>query len=153
MSEAFRIEASRWDHGTQRRAMISIREAVFVVEQGVPVELELDGLDPACHHVLAFDPQDRAIGTARMQRCGHIGRIAVVLEWRKRGIGSRLLSALTEVARREGLESVDLDAQVHAIGFYEKHGFRPRGDVYLDAGIPHRNMVSRLDPIRHAGDR
>ena len=146
MSEAIRIEASRWDHGPQRRAMISIREAVFVVEQGVPVELELDGLDPACHHVLAVDPQGRPIGTARMQRCGHIGRIAVLLEWRKRGIGSGLLNALTEMARREGLESVDLDAQVHAIGFYEKHGFRTRGDVYLDAGIPHRNMRSRLVP-------
>ena len=144
MSEAIRIEASRWDHGPQRRAMISIREAVFVVEQGVPVELELDGLDPACHHVLAFDPQGRPIGTARMQRCGHIGRIAVVLEWRKRGIGSGLLNALTEMARREGLESVDLDAQVHAIGFYEKHGFKRRGGAFMDAGLEHFNMVARL---------
>ncbi len=128
--------------------MISIREAVFVVEQGVPVELELDGLDPDCHHVLAFDPEGRPVGTARMQGRGHIGRIAVVREWRKRGVGSRLLSALIDVARAEGLESVDLDSQVQAIGFYQKHGFRTRGEVYLDAGIPHRSMVSRIEPNR-----
>ncbi len=125
--------------------MISIREVVFVVEQGVPVELELDGLDPACQHVLALDSEDRPIGTARMQECGHIGRIAVLRPWRKRGVGSRLLTALIQIAREAGLETVDLDSQLHAIGFYEKHGFRARGDSFLDAGIPHRNMLSSLD--------
>jgi predicted GNAT family N-acyltransferase len=144
VSDAFRIESAQWSRPAERHAMIDIRETVFVVEQGVPVELELDGVDAECHHVLAFDSRDRPIGTARMQQSGHIGRIAVRREWRKRGVGSRLLAALVELARREGLDSVDLDAQVHAIGFYEKHGFRTRGEVYLDAGIPHRNMLSRI---------
>ena len=99
------------------------QETVFVVEQGVPLELELDGLDPTCHHVLALDAAGRSVGTARMQPCGHIGRIAVLRPWRNRGVGSRLLAELLEVARRAGLESVELDAQVHAISFYEKHGF------------------------------
>ena len=148
LSEAVRIEASRWDCATQRRAMISIREAVFVVEQGVPVELELDGRDAACRHVLALDPEDRPIGTARMEDYGHIGRIAVLRDWRKRGVGSQLLTTLLDVARQAGLESVDLDSQVHAIGFYEAHGFRARGEVFLDAGIPHRNMQASLDELR-----
>jgi predicted GNAT family N-acyltransferase len=144
VSEEVRIEIASWDCAVERSAMKGIRETVFVVEQGVPLELELDGLDSTCHHVLALDAAGRSVGTARMQPCGHIGRIAVLRPWRKRGVGSRLLAELLEVARRAGLESVELDSQVHAIGFYEKHGFKRRGGVFLDAGLEHFNMVARL---------
>ena len=75
---------------------------------------------------------------------GHIARIAVVPEWRERGVGSRLVEAFVRRARATGLSSVDLDSQVHAIGFYEKLGFTARGDVFLDAGIEHRNMFLPL---------
>ena len=146
MSGSVRIETASWDCEAERRAMTSVRETVFVVEQGVPLELELDGLDPTCHHVVALDGAGRSVGTARMQPCGHIGRIAVLRPWRRQSVGSRLLAELLEVARRAGLESVELDSQVHAIGFYEKHGFQPRGDIFLDAGLEHRNMVARLRP-------
>ncbi len=124
--------------------MIGIRREVFVVEQQVPIDIELDGADPDCGHLLAFDPDGRPIGTARMQASGHIGRIAVVKVWRKRGVGARLVEALVAVAREAGLASVDLDSQVHAVGFYEKLGFEARGDVFMEAGIPHQNMVRRL---------
>ncbi len=124
--------------------MIGIRREVFVVEQEVPIDIELDGADPDCRHLLAFDPDGRPIGTARMQARGHIGRIAVIKVWRKRGVGARLVEALVEVAREAGLASVDLDSQVHAVGFYEKLGFEARGDVFMEAGIPHQNMVRRL---------
>ncbi len=139
-----RIERTSWASEVEREAMIGIRHAVFVVEQAVPIEIELDGVDPDCHHLLAFDPRGRSIGTARMQANGHIGRIAVVKPWRKRSVGARLVEALVEAAREVGLASVDLDAQAHAIGFYEKLGFEPRGDVFMEAGIPHQNMLRRL---------
>lgn len=144
MSDVGIIEAS-WCQETGRELMIGIRREVFVVEQDVPIEIELDGADPDCRHLLAFDPHGRAIGTARMQASGHIGRIAVVADWRKRRVGSRLVEAMIERARAAGLESVDLDSQVHALGFYEKLGFGARGDVFMEAGIPHQNMVKRLD--------
>lgn len=144
MSAVGIIEAS-WCQETERELMIGIRREVFVVEQDVPIEIELDGADPDCRHLLALDPDGRAIGTARMQASGHIGRIAVVADWRKRRVGSRLVEAMIERARAAGLESVDLDSQVHALGFYEKLGFGARGDVFMEAGIPHQNMVKRLD--------
>lgn len=144
MSETVRIEPASWQREAEREAMIAIRHEVFVGEQRVPIEIELDGVDPACRHLLAFDAEGRAIGTARMTSTGHIGRIAVVASWRKRGVGARLVETMIELARETGLASVDLDSQVHAVGFYEKLGFQSRGDEFMEAGIPHQNMARRL---------
>jgi predicted GNAT family N-acyltransferase len=97
--------------------------------------------------VIARDADGGPIGTARMQPNGHIGRIAVVARWRKRGVGSRLVHALLAVARETGCASVDLDSQVQAIGFYERLGFVARGGTFMDAGIEHRNMVLELSGL------
>ncbi len=110
----------------------------------MPEELDLDGLDPECLHVLAWNEQGRPIGTARMQEDGKIGRMAVLKPWRGRGVGRALLQALLSEARSRGLTSVYLAAQIQAIGFYEKHGFQATGDIFLDAGIPHRSMILDL---------
>lgn len=118
-----------------------IREAVFIHEQGVPEELEWDGLDPLCVHALAWNDIGDAIGTARMEPDGKIGRMAVLKDWRGRGVGQALLQALLEVAARRGLSRVTLAAQTYAIGFYERAGFHVVGDLFIDAGIPHRLMV------------
>ncbi len=122
----------------------SIRERVFVIEQHVPVELEWDGLDPACIHVLAYVNDDLPVGTARLLNDGHIGRMAVLPPWRRHGIGSRMLRTLIEVARQQGKAGCALNAQTHALGFYERHGFVAEGDVFDDAGIPHRLMHLKL---------
>jgi predicted GNAT family N-acyltransferase len=139
-----RIARASWAVAEDREAMTAIRHAVFVVEQGVPVDLELDGLDPACVHLVAFGPQGDAIGTARMTGSGHVGRIAVLAPWRGRGVGARLVRTMLALARDAGLGSVDLDSQVRAVGFYEKLGFEARGEEFMEAGIPHRNMVLEL---------
>jgi predicted GNAT family N-acyltransferase len=125
-------------------AIRAIRQAVFMVEQGVPEKLEWDGLDPVCAHVLACNKDDEAIGTARMQPEGKMGRMAVLKEWRGRGIGRALLQALLDLAEQQGIRRVTLAAQVHALGFYERAGFRAVGDQFMDAGIPHRMMVKEL---------
>jgi predicted GNAT family N-acyltransferase len=124
----------------------AIRETVFVREQGVPVELEMDGADPECIHVVAYvaaatsDGLDRAVGTARLVGDGKIGRMAVLKEWRGRGVGSALVAALLGIAAESGRTEVRLAAQTHAVGFYERQGFRVTGQLFFEAGIPHRMM-------------
>ena len=137
------VEVS-WQDAADRADLVRVRETVFVVEQGVPVEIELDDADAACRHVLARSPGGEPIGTARMRDDGHIGRIAVLSERRGEGIGARLVTAMVERAREAGLGAVDLDSQVQAISFYSKLGFEARGDVFMEAGIPHQNMVRAL---------
>jgi len=119
----------------------SIREAVFVQEQGVPLALEWDGLDSACIHLIAYVDEQTAVGTGRLLRDGHIGRMAVLRPWRRRGIGSRLLQALIEIAQQRGMPRCALNAQTHALAFYKRHGFVAEGSEFDDAGIAHRHMV------------
>jgi predicted GNAT family N-acyltransferase len=136
-----RIELMPWE---KARAHASpIRFTVFVEEQGVPREIELDEHDSQSVHVLAFDGP-RAVGTARLLPDGHIGRMAVLRDWRRRGIGALLLKSLMERAKARGDAEVALSAQVHAVPFYRAHGFVPQGDEYLEAGIRHQAMKRRL---------
>lgn len=125
----------------------AVREPVFVLEQQVPAEVELDSLDPHCRHVLARDEVGRAIGTGRITAKGRIGRLGVLIEWRGRGVGEALLQALVDMARSQGLPMVELHAQVDAIGFYERNAFECVGPEFVEAGIRHRNMCRVLDPF------
>ncbi len=127
-------------------ALAAIRRRVFIEEQGVPEALEWDGLDEHARHVLAETPDGRAIGCARLLDDGHIGRMAVLPEWRGLGVGGVLLRRLLERAAEAGLPRCWLDAQTHATGFYRRFGFHEEGEEFLDAGIPHRRM--RHDPTR-----
>lgn len=135
------IEILRWEKAREHAA--PIRFAVFVEEQGVPPEIELDDMDAGSIHVLVFEDQT-PVGTGRLLPDGHIGRMAVLKPWRGRGIGGRMLSALLEQARRRGDREVALSAQVHALGFYRAHGFVEEGPEYLEAGIAHRAMRRKL---------
>ena len=132
-----RIELARWS-AAQSEAK-RIRFAVFVEEQGVPADIELDEWDAQSLHALAFH-ENLAVGTGRLLPDGHIGRMAVLKEWRGRGVGAALLQRLIRAARERGDAQVVLSAQVHALGFYRAHGFISQGDVYEEAGIPHQEM-------------
>ena len=116
-----------------------IRFAVFVEEQGVPREIELDEMDAACIHALAY-LDGKAIGTGRLLPDGHIGRMAVLKDWRNRGIGGLMLTRLLERAKERGQPQVALSAQIHAVPFYRAHGFVEEGGEYLEAGIRHQAM-------------
>jgi predicted GNAT family N-acyltransferase len=126
-----------------------LRYSVFVVEQQVPEELEWDGLDAECIHILATAHSGKEVGTARMLPDGRIGRMAVLPEWRGLGVGSAMLQKLVELARDRNYPSVFLHAQTHAIGFYARHGFAADGEAFLEAGIPHVPM--RLSLVAQAG--
>lgn len=122
----------------------AVRDPVFVIEQNVPAGLERDLLDAQCTHVLAFDVENRPIGTGRLTPQRTIGRMAVLAEWRGRGVGDALLVSLIELAKGQAWQEVSLHAQVGAIGFYRKHGFTPFGPVYEEAGILHQSMSLTL---------
>ncbi|KAF1710553.1 GNAT family N-acetyltransferase [Pseudoxanthomonas kalamensis DSM 18571] len=138
----FRIETV--DYATRLDDLRRVRETVFVQEQQVPLELEWDALDPLSHHVVAYDDAGRPIGTGRLTPEHRIGRMAVLTEWRGRGVGEALLLALLQQARDAGWTEVSLHAQVSAEAFYACHGFVPEGERFIEAGIEHQGMRRAL---------
>lgn len=139
----FRVQVV--DYAASRRALHAVRDAVFVHEQQVPVELEHDALDPACVHVLAQTLRGEAIGTARLAppgpaRSAKLGRMAVLRGWRGRGVGAAMLHALLREAHQRGWHEVVLHAQAPVVGFYAAHGFQAEGPRFMEAGIEHQAM-------------
>lgn len=122
-----------------------VRFAVFVEEQRVPPEIELDEWDPASDHALAVDDTGRVIATGRLLPDGHIGRMAVLRQWRGQGVGATILAALVARAAERGMKRVMLNAQTQARGFYARFGFTQVGAEFTEAGIPHVAMERRLD--------
>ena len=151
------VRIGSWD--ALRRLAEPLRQAVFVQEQGVPPQLELDQEDAVAVHAVLCADNGRAIATARLlqdawpaqstcsgssetthKTIGRIGRMAVRLDQRGLGLGTAVLDALTLYARNRGDVGVHLHAQVSAVGFYARHGYVCVGSHYLDAGIVHQNM-------------
>jgi predicted GNAT family N-acyltransferase len=129
-----------------RTAAFAVRSAVFQHEQGVPAELEFDADDAIALHVIVAVAGE-VVGTGRLlEYADHakIGRMAVLAPWRGRGVGRALLDFLVGEAGRRGHVRIVLHAQVRAQGFYERAGFTAVGDVFDEAGIPHRRMERRV---------
>jgi predicted GNAT family N-acyltransferase len=141
-----RIELGDWH--SMRRWAEPLRFEVFVEEQNVPAEIELDSFDALSVHAVAFAPDGEALGTGRLLPDGHIGRMAVKQSSRGSGIGSAILAELMNEARHRGHREAALSAQTHAVAFYRRHGYTCVGDVYDDAGIPHINMICPLHQPR-----
>ncbi len=143
---AYQIELTSWSVAADH--LRPLRTAVFVVEQGVPAELEMDERDGACVHALVRDSQGLVIGTGRLlpadSGIARIGRMAVTPSWRGKGVGKAVLAALMQAAKARGDRVVELHAQLHAAPFYDKQSFERIGDVYAEAGIAHVTMRSTL---------
>lgn len=155
------IRVAEADYARDFDALRAVREAVFVREQGVPPALELDEADARCIHVVARDASGQAIGTGRLvppeeatagdapgtgvAPSARIGRMAVLADWRGRGVGDALLAALMEAAAARHWNRVLLHAQATAIRFYQRHGFLPQGPRFVEAGIEHLTMWRHLD--------
>lgn len=140
-----------------REACFAVRKDVFVTEQGVPEDIEYDAHDAGAVHVLAVAEDGTPLGTARLLHgaaaaarnggdpaVGSLGRLAVTRRARGLGVGAALVRAVEEAARERGLTAVDLHAQTHALGFYERLGYEAYGPRFPDAGIPHRAMRRAL---------
>ena len=121
-----------------------IRESVFIQEQGVTPEQEWDSDDGTATHFLAYEGAF-AIGTARLLAGGCIGRVSVLKDWRGLHVGEQLLTAAIKESERLGLKQQILTAQVQAAGFYERLGFVAVSDEFLEAGIPHIDMLRNSD--------
>jgi len=134
----FTIKAASWQ--THVELLKAVREEVFIKEQHVPVDLEWDGLDAGARHLLALNAAGEAIGCARLPGDGSIGRMAVLKPWRGLGVGAALLKKAVELYRQQGVAKITLSAQMHAIPFYEKAGFKVCSAPYLDADILHVDM-------------
>ena len=121
-----------------------VRKRVFIEEQGVPADMELDEFDPTAKHALAY-VNSECVGTARLialpRNIGRIGRMAVLQAYRRQGIGGKLLNALLESCKSQGIAQLQLHAQLSAMSFYEQFGFIAQGEMYYEAGIAHRDMI------------
>ncbi len=137
------VKIVRWEDETP--LIRSIRTAVFIHEQQVPDELEWDEFDEISVHVLAFNSTEQPVGTARLLPDGYIGRMAVLKEWRNRGTGSAMLQKVLEEMNNRGMHNAMLNAQLTAVGFYQRFGFRIlSGEEFNEAGIPHVKMFLQL---------
>ncbi|MCQ9616084.1 GNAT family N-acetyltransferase [Paenalcaligenes niemegkensis] len=123
---------------------MQVRNPVFVIEQNVPVEQEIDNDDAVSLHAVIYNEHGEPVATGRLLPDGHIGRMAVLENYRRLGLGARLLLGLTDEARRRGLMEVIVSAQVYACAFYEKAGFTVVGEPYIEVGIKHVRMRRAL---------
>ena len=145
MSKALpiRIVLGTWDR--LRDDAYLVRHEVFVIEQSVPVDIELDDDDPLSVHAVAYGPDNTPVATGRLLPDGHIGRMAVRMSARGTGVGGQVLDALIRQGHGDGHRMLLLHAQTHARGFYEAHGFTAQGEEFMEAGIAHIAMSHAMD--------
>jgi predicted GNAT family N-acyltransferase len=135
-----------------REAALRLRMEVFVVEQGVPAEIEVDEHDEVAEHAVVFDPSGdgSVVATARLlivQGIGIVGRVAVRKDLRGTGLGAVVMLAIEDRASELGLPVLELHAQLSAEGFYSRLGYEAYGEQYLEAGIPHVSMRKTLTTV------
>jgi predicted GNAT family N-acyltransferase len=142
-NEHIAIHFADWNKPDDKKNLSSIRRSVFIEEQKVPESLEWDEDDNSAKHYLVFY-KDKAIAVARLKPDGQIGRMAVLPDYRNKGIGSALLQFILKNIETTSLNQVFLHAQTTAIKFYERQGFISHGEIFYEANIPHRKMLKKL---------
>ena len=141
----YRVEWADWpqDHA----GLTALRTEVFVGEQKVPVDLEMDEFDAVALHVKAMDQDNRLVGTARLLPNHYVGRMCVARACRRQGVASRMMQLIIDHASAHGFDALHLNAQVSALPFYQGFGFVADSDVFIEAGIEHKHMT--LDLAKH----
>ncbi|BBD70912.1 acetyltransferase, GNAT family protein [Nostoc commune NIES-4072] len=125
---------------------MQLRYEVFILEQSVPLELELDGLDKEAIHIFAID-NNKVFGTLRMTKyldSLKIARVCVSKQCRNQGIGMKMLEKAIEYAKGKEYHYIIIESQISVINFYKKFGFQTEGEMFMDAGIPHIQMIKRI---------
>ncbi|MCP5143306.1 MAG: GNAT family N-acetyltransferase [Gammaproteobacteria bacterium] len=144
-SNALQLTVVPADFAGLRERLIAIRKQVFVAEQGIPLEIELDERDVHCRHVLVVaDGTDVGTGRIDIERGGRIGRVAVLKTWRRRGVGEAVMQGLHDIARAAGLARVYCHAQESAVPFYLSLGYQAEGESFLEVGIVHLPLALKL---------
>lgn len=145
IDDSFYVEPADWV--VDQADLKFVRTEVFILGQNIPEAEEWDELDPRSVHVLARDNEGRPIGTGRLTPDDKIGRMAVLDSWRGRHVGEAILRALIERARQQRRPALEMHAQSYAIPFYQRAGFEPYGEEFLECDIPHRMMRLELAPL------
>ena len=138
-STMFHIEQLAW-HSPKQALLKEVRVQVFIREQHVPLAIEWDEHDADAIHLLALDQAGKAIACARILKIGRVGRMAVLREWRGKGLGLALLEKAITICQSLGMQSIAISSQTHAIAFYQKAGFIVTSEAYIDANIWHVDM-------------
>lgn len=144
IEDRFRVEPADWN--VDQADLKFVRTEVFILGQNIPEAEEWDDLDARSIHVIARDNDGKPIGTGRLTPDDMIGRMAVLETWRGHHVGAAIMRALIESARARHRPALEMHAQCHAIPFYQRFGFEPYGDEFIECGIPHRMMRLELDP-------
>jgi len=132
------------DWAQDKDQLTNVRTRVFIEEQKVPVDLEIDGLDPQCLHVKALNQAGIIVGTARLLPNHYIGRMCVDRPYRQHGVGGGMLQFFIDYAHRQHFPALMLNAQISALDFYQKYGFVADSEIFLEADIAHRHMTLDL---------
>lgn len=140
------VRPATWPDDKQQ--LLSIRTRAFVDEQQEPADEKLDEHDTTAQHWLAYDT-DKPVGAIRLVNSSKVGRLAVLPEYRGKGVGGALMRRIILDASSGGITNLTLQAQAQTIPFYEKFGFQARGPEFEEAGITHREMVLDLGPYRY----
>ncbi|TDR44043.1 putative GNAT family N-acyltransferase [Tahibacter aquaticus] len=145
IEDSFRVEPADWI--VDQADLKFVRTEVFILGQNIPEAEEWDDLDPRSAHVLARDNDGNPIGTGRLTPDDKIGRMAVLASWRGRHVGDAIMRALIERARQQHRPALEMHAQSYAIPFYQRFGFEPYGEEFVECDIPHRMMRLELAPL------
>ncbi len=144
IEDRFRVEPADW--AVDQADLKFVRTEVFILGQNIPEAEEWDELDARSIHVIARDNDGRPIGTGRLTPDDKIGRMAVLDSWRGRHVGAAIMNVLIERARAQHRPALEMHAQSYAIPFYQRFGFEPYGDEFIECDIPHRMMRLELAP-------
>ena len=144
-----KVTLHNWTEPIANQEITRIRHEVFVIEQKVPQEEEMDTNDEISLHILVHvmknDGSFSPVATGRLLPDGHIGRVAVMKPFRKMGIGSLIMTELEKQAIKRGMVAIELDAQLQAVPFYNRLGYNAIGNIFTDAGILHRKMRKKIN--------
>jgi predicted GNAT family N-acyltransferase len=138
MMSEYSIQLADWSKDSQR--LTALRHEVFVEEQKVPIEIEIDEMDSQCLHIKACLDDGQIIGTARLLPDHYVGRMCVAKDYRHQGIAGAMLEFIIQHAKDQNIKSLHLNAQISALPLYEKFGFVANSDIFIEAGIQHRHM-------------
>jgi predicted GNAT family N-acyltransferase len=139
----YSIQFADWEEDAKR--LTTLRHEVFVDEQNVPIEMEIDDMDAECLHIKAVLNNGQIIGTARLLPSNYVGRMCVSRAYRGQGIAGAMLEFIIQYAGHQNLPSLQLNAQISAQALYEKYGFVVDSDIFMEAGIQHRHMSLPLN--------
>ena len=137
-SDSIKIFETTWNQSSKE--ISEVRYNVFVIEQSVPSEIEMDGKDSDCIHFLALE-KSKPIGAARLQKYGKIERVSVLREYRSKGIGTAIMKRVIESAMDLNVEKIYLHSQMDSKIFYQRLGFIELGQIFFEANIPHIEMI------------